>query len=211
RPRASASASRRYRPGSPSVSSFPWASDPSLGTVRVGRVPPVASPARRTGHLWPGAWDRVRLPACDRTWFHPGRAVGAGDFAHGGGQQGGHGDGRVPVPQRDRVRGPEPGVGLLALRASQPAERIDPPPNRDRTGADVRLAERFLVRVVRYAGAHLAPGERYPQLVADRRPRGDLYRGLLPRSARSGPRRRGGGPGIAGTWRCGGPSIGGGR
>src|SRR5262249_18964039 len=44
-----------------------WAG-PSLGTVGVGRVPPVASRARRPGHLRPGAWDRVQLPAWDRTW-----------------------------------------------------------------------------------------------------------------------------------------------
>src|SRR6266550_6250011 len=159
-PRASASGSRRHRPGALSVPSLPWVSDPSVGTISVGRVPPVPPPARRTGHLRPGTWDRTRLPARDRTRlpardrtrlpardrtrfpaegltlfpaggrtpFRPGHAIGTGDLAYGRGHQGGHGDGRVPVPQRDRVRGPEPGVALLALRAGQPAERIDPPP-----------------------------------------------------------------------------------
>src|SRR6266487_1675871 len=240
RPRASASGSRRDRPGALSVPSLPWVSDPSLGTVSVGGVPTVPSPARRTGHLRPGAWDRARdrarLPAWDRTWFpaegrnsfpaeertwfatgwrtssHRGRAVGTGDFAYRRGHQGGHGDRRVPVPQRDRVRGPEPAVALLALRAGQPTERIDPPPGRDRTGADVGLAERRRVRVMRYAGAHLAPGEGYPQLVADRRPLGNLDAGLRPRPAgRRGLGRHGGGPGIGGGRRGGAPGFGGGR
>ena len=51
-----------------------WESDPSLGTVGVGRVPTVPSPARRTGHLRPGGWDRTRdrarLPAWGRTGLH---------------------------------------------------------------------------------------------------------------------------------------------
>src|SRR5207244_8615534 len=148
------------------------------GHLRPGTWDRTRLPARDRTRL--PARDRTRLPARDRTRFpaegltlfpaggrtpfRPGHAIGTGDLAYGRGHQGGHGDGRVPVPQRDRVRGPEPGVALLALRAGQPAERIDPPPGRDRTGADVRLAERFLVRVVRYARAHLAPGERYPQL-----------------------------------------------
>ena len=58
-------------------------------------------------------------------------------------------------------------------RGSQPAERIDPPPGSDRTGPDVSLAERGGIEVPGNARTHLAPHDRYPQLVADHRPPGN--------------------------------------
>jgi hypothetical protein len=66
------------------------------------------------------------------------------------------------------MSGPEPSVALLAFRAGQPAERIDAPSFRDRTGADVGLAKRSWILVVRDTRTHLAPCDGYPQLVADR-------------------------------------------
>src|SRR5947207_14916644 len=79
--------------------------------------------------------------------------------------------------------GPEPGVALQAFWAGQPAKRVDSPSCRDRTGADVGLAKRNRILVVRDARTHLAPRDGYPELVADRRPLGDLDAGPQPSPA----------------------------
>ena len=81
----------------------------------------------------------------------------------------GPGDARVPVPRHYRAGGPE-GVGLLAPGAGQPAEGIDAPAGADRAGPGVGLAERCRIGMPGDARAHLAPHDRYPQLITDHSP-----------------------------------------
>src|SRR5208337_3427153 len=86
------------------------------------------------------------------------------------GGPGGPGHGRVPVPRHDRARDPEARVGLLALRAGQPAEGVDAPASTDRAGARVALAERGAIGMPGNAGTQLAPHDRHPQLITDHSP-----------------------------------------
>jgi len=81
------------------------------------------------------------------------------------------------------VSGPEPAVALLALRACQPAERIDPPAGCDGTSADISFAERSGIGVPGDAGTHLAPHNRHTQLVTDHRPLGTWCTASRPRAS----------------------------
>ena len=86
---------------------------------------------------WPGcfryrpgcgvAGDDRGLAGRDHLCRPPARAAGGAAVAHDGDRQGGRGDGVVPVPQGNRVGGPEVGAGLLASGAGQAAEGIDAP------------------------------------------------------------------------------------
>jgi hypothetical protein len=100
---------------------------------------------------------------------------------------GGPGGGRVPVPRHDLAEGPEPGVGLLASGAGQPAEGIDAPAGLDRAGPDVGLAQRCRIGMEGDARTHLAPHQRHPQLITDHGPHGS--------PGRASGRGRGSGPG----------------
>jgi hypothetical protein len=101
-----------------------------------------------------------------------------GGTVAGAGGQGGPGDGHVPVPGHDLEGGPEPGVGLLAPGASQPAQGVDTPGDADRTGAGVGLAERRRIFVHGDARTHIALHDRRPQLIAYHGPLGSPGAGV---------------------------------
>src|SRR5262249_49757104 len=73
----------------------------------------------------------------------------------------------LSVPRHYRVSSPEPRAALQTVHASQPAEPIEAPPGAKRPGADVRLAKRRWIGVVRDARTHLAPHDGYVQFVTD--------------------------------------------
>jgi hypothetical protein len=133
---------------------------------------PLWLPGRQRDERRRGWWDRVRAAPAPgvSSVLAPGRGRRPASR------------GAVPAAQPDRMRGPELAVHLLASRASQPAERIDPPAGRDRAGADVGLAERRRIGVPGDARAYLAPHDRYPQLVADHRSLGDPHAGVRGRA-----------------------------
>ena len=105
---------------------------------------------------------------------------------------GGPGDGRVPVPSDDRAGRPEARIGLLALRAGQPAQGVDAPADADRAGTRVGLAQRRGIGTPGDARPHLAPHDRHPQFIADHSPHGtcslgrNLGAGRLGRGFRRG-------------------------
>jgi len=123
--------------------------------------------------LAPAAWRGMAAGwAAGVTAVSP-RGAANGTVAARRGDPGGHGDGFVPVPQRDPTGGPEALVGLLASWAGQPTEGVDTPAGADRAGADGGLAERCAIGMPGDAGTHLAPHDGHPQL---RRPPRDHLR-----------------------------------